>query len=84
MMIKLGKINQDDIDACYPYFATLDKDGDGELTVKDLNEREREDYESGHGVRTALIPAAATPASGSTGKVSTATQARPTEEQLRP
>ena len=50
-MIKLGKITQDDIDGCVPHFEKLDKDGDGVLTVKDLSKRERQDYDSGHGVR---------------------------------
>lgn len=60
MMIKLGKISQDDIDSCASNFQRLDKDGDGILTVRDLSEREREDYDIGHGVRetrsTASIP----------------------------
>ena len=51
MMVKLGKIDQDDIDACASHFQKLDTDNDGVLTVKDLNEREREDYATGHGVR---------------------------------
>jgi hypothetical protein len=51
MMIKLGKIDQDDIDDCARSFQKLDTDNDGMLTVKDLNKREREDYATGQGVR---------------------------------
>jgi Ca2+-binding EF-hand superfamily protein len=51
MMVKLGKIDQDDIDDCARHFQKLDTDNDGVLTVKDLNERERADYSTGHGVR---------------------------------
>ena len=51
MMIKLGKIDQDDIDDCARSFQKLDTDNDGVLTVKDLNNRERKDYATGHGVR---------------------------------
>lgn len=82
MMIKLGKINQDDIDACYPHFQKLDRDGDGELTVKDLNDREKEDYETGHGVRETRTSIPAAGQRGSSDKM-TATQAH-TEEKLRP
>lgn len=51
MMVKLGKIDQDDIDGCVGHFQKLDTDGDGVLTVKDLNDRERQDYVTGQGVR---------------------------------
>ena len=56
MMVKLGKIDQDDIDACASHFQKLDTDNDGVLTVKDLNEREKEDYATGHGVRETRSP----------------------------
>eukprot|EP01043_Picozoa_sp_COSAG02_P006834 COSAG02_NODE_199_length_29529_cov_32.558289_3_plen_324_part_00 len=50
MMVKLGKIDQDDIDSCRAHFQQLDKDGDGLLTVKDLSREERADFDSGHGI----------------------------------
>ena len=56
MMVKLGKIDQDDIDSCRVHFAKLDRDGDGSLTVKDLSEKEMADYNTGHGIRTTDEP----------------------------
>jgi potassium channel subfamily K len=64
MMVKLGKIDQDDIDSCRVHFAKLDRDGDGSLTVKDLSEKEMADYNTGHGIRTTDEPDAAAAGGG--------------------
>ena len=57
MLIKVNKIDQDDIDALERQFSRLDTDHDGKLTPADLTEVERADYETGLGVQS-LVPLA--------------------------
>ena len=55
MLIKMCKINQDDIDSLERQFNRLDTDTDGVLTRDDLSKLERADYDTGLGVQN-LIP----------------------------
>eukprot|EP01052_Picozoa_sp_SAG31_P006168 SAG31_NODE_281_length_18584_cov_10.762564_7_plen_97_part_00 len=52
MLIKLGKVDQDDIDRVEQQFDKLDKTGDGILDLNDLSAAEQDDYRTGIGIGT--------------------------------